>query len=46
VTVLKEFLTTVEEHFRSANKSFAGTLIAELTTTKFDGTRGMYEHIL
>jgi len=42
----KEFLTTVEEHFRSANKSLAGTLMAEHTTMKFDGTRGMHEHIL
>lgn len=42
----KEFLTTVGERFCSADKSFAGTLMAKLTTMKFDGTRGMHEHIL
>jgi hypothetical protein len=42
----KEFLTTMEERFRSTDKSLAGTLMAELATMKFDGTRGMHEHIL
>jgi hypothetical protein len=46
VTVLKNSLQSVEERFRSADKSLAGTLMAELTTMKFDGTRGMHEHIL
>ena len=42
----KEFFKTMEECFRSANESLVGTLMAELTTMKFDGTRGMHEHIL
>jgi hypothetical protein len=42
----KKFLTIVEERFRSADKSLARTLMAELITMKFDGTRGMHEHIL
>ncbi|RVX17796.1 hypothetical protein CK203_004186 [Vitis vinifera] len=42
----KEFFKTVEERFHSADKSLAGTLMVELTTMKFDGTRGMHEHIL
>jgi hypothetical protein len=42
----KEFFTTVEERFRSTNKSLVGTLMAELTTMKFDRTHGMHEHIL
>ena len=42
----KEFFKTVEERFCSADKSLAGTLMAKLTTMKFDGTRGMHEHIL
>jgi len=42
----KEFLTTMEERFRSTDKSLTGTLMAELATMKFDGTRGMHEHIL
>jgi hypothetical protein len=41
----KEFLTIVEECFRSPEKSLVGTFMAELTTMKFDGTRGMHEHI-
>ena len=42
----KKFFKTVEERFRSANKSFAGTLMAEPTTMKFDDTHGMHKHIL
>jgi hypothetical protein len=42
----KEFFKAVEKRFHSADKSLAGTLMAELTTMKFDGTCGMYEHIL
>jgi len=42
----KEFLTTVEERFRSTDKSLAGTLMVEHTTMKFDGTREMHKHIL
>ena len=43
---VKEFFKTVEEHFRSTGKPLAGTLMAELTTMKFDGTCGMHEHII
>uniref|UniRef100_A0A5B7BVZ8 CCHC-type domain-containing protein n=1 Tax=Davidia involucrata TaxID=16924 RepID=A0A5B7BVZ8_DAVIN len=41
-----EFLRAVEDRFRSADKSLAGTLMAELTTTKYDGNRGVQDHIL
>ncbi|XP_016453596.2 uncharacterized protein LOC107777938 [Nicotiana tabacum] len=41
-----EYLTFVEERFRSADKSLAGTLMAELTTMKFDGSRSMQNHII
>ena len=41
-----KFLNNVEEHFRTANKSLVGTLIANLTTIKFDGTCGIHECIL
>uniref|UniRef100_A0A2N9FZV3 Reverse transcriptase Ty1/copia-type domain-containing protein n=1 Tax=Fagus sylvatica TaxID=28930 RepID=A0A2N9FZV3_FAGSY len=34
------------EHFKTADKSLAGTLMAKLTTMKFDGTRGIQEHVL
>ncbi|XP_060182128.1 uncharacterized protein LOC132611768 [Lycium barbarum] len=42
----REYLKFVEERFRSADKSLAGTLMAELTTMKFDGSRSMQNHII
>ncbi|KAF7807041.1 Retrovirus-related Pol polyprotein from transposon TNT 1-94 [Senna tora] len=42
----KEYLKFVEELFRTADKSLAGSLMAELTTMKFDGSRSMQEHII
>jgi hypothetical protein len=42
----KEFLANVAERFKSTDKSLAGTLMAKLTTMKFDGTRGIQEHVL
>ncbi|KAG8377672.1 hypothetical protein BUALT_Bualt08G0057200 [Buddleja alternifolia] len=42
----KEYLKLVEERFRSAYKSLAGTLMAELTTMKYDGSRSMQQHVL
>ena len=42
----KEYLAFVEERFRSEDKSLAGTLMAQLTTMKYDGSRGMQEHII
>lgn len=41
-----ELLTAVKERFKSADKSLAGTLMAELTSVKYDGNRGVQEHIL
>ena len=43
---VKEYLRFVEEHFHSTNKSLASTLIAQLRTMKFDGSRRMKEHII
>ena len=45
VTTL-EYLKLVEERFRSADKSLAGTLMAELTTMKYDGSRSIQQHVL
>ncbi|KAH0644888.1 hypothetical protein KY284_032772 [Solanum tuberosum] len=42
----REYLKFVEEHFRSADKSLAGTLMDELTTMKFDRSRSMQNHII
>ena len=36
----------VEERSQTADKSLAGTLMATLTTIKFDGSRSMHEHVI
>ena len=41
-----EFFNNVEKHFHTTDKSLVGTLMANLTTMKFDSTRRMHEHIL
>ncbi|RVX22568.1 hypothetical protein CK203_012513 [Vitis vinifera] len=41
-----KFLKSVEERFKRADKSLAGTLMAELTTMKYDGQKGIQQHIL
>ncbi|XP_021657199.1 uncharacterized protein LOC110647588 [Hevea brasiliensis] len=42
----KEYLNFVEERFRSADKSLAGTLMAQLTTMKYNGSKSMHKHII
>ncbi|XP_075080360.1 uncharacterized protein LOC107807206 [Nicotiana tabacum] len=42
----REYLKFVEERFRSTDKSLADTLMAELTTMKFDGSSSMQNHII
>uniref|UniRef100_A0A2N9JB37 Reverse transcriptase Ty1/copia-type domain-containing protein n=1 Tax=Fagus sylvatica TaxID=28930 RepID=A0A2N9JB37_FAGSY len=42
----KEFLANVVERFKTADKSLVGTLMAKLTTMKFNGTHGIQEHVL
>ena len=42
---VKELLANVAEHFKTTQKSLAGTLTAKLTTTKFDGIRGIQEYV-
>ncbi|XP_028098501.1 uncharacterized protein LOC114298171, partial [Camellia sinensis] len=41
-----EYLKAVEDRFRSVDKSLVGTIMAELTTMKYDGNRGVQDHIL
>jgi len=43
---VKEFMKYVEECSQTADKSFAGTLMSNLTTMKFDGSRTMHEHVI
>lgn len=42
----RDYLRAIETRFKTANKSLAGKLMAELTTMKFDGSRSMYEHVI
>lgn len=42
----KEYMKFMEERFQSTDKSLAGTLMANLTTMKYDGSRSMHEHLL
>ncbi|KAF9685453.1 hypothetical protein SADUNF_Sadunf03G0056100 [Salix dunnii] len=42
----KDYMKAIEERFKTADKSLAGKLMADLTTIKFDGTRSMHEHEL
>ena len=42
----KEFLSNVEDRFKTTNKSLAGTLTVKLTTMKFDGKHGIQEHAI
>lgn len=42
----KEYMTAIEERFKTADKSLAGKLMADLTTMKFDGTRSMHDHVI
>ncbi|KAL3648993.1 hypothetical protein CASFOL_005396 [Castilleja foliolosa] len=42
----KDFIKLVGERSQTADKSLAGTLMATLTTIKFDGSRSMYEHVM
>ena len=42
----KEFLSNVEDCFKIADKSLARTLMAKLTTMKFDGKHGIQEHAI
>ncbi|CAD5196143.1 unnamed protein product [Musa acuminata subsp. malaccensis] len=45
-TSAKEYLKVIEDRFKSADKSLAGTLMKELATAQYDGTRGIQDHIL
>ena len=43
---VKEFLSNVEDHFKTIDKSLAWTLVAKLTTMIFDGKHGIQEHAI
>ena len=45
-TNAKEYLNNIKERFRTADKSLAGKLMADLTTMRFDGNQTMNKHII
>ena len=42
----KAYLAAIEERFKTADKSLAGKLMADLTTIKYNDTRSMHEHCI
>ncbi|XP_050233007.1 uncharacterized protein LOC126681508 [Mercurialis annua] len=42
----KDYLQVIEDQFKTADKSLAGKLMANLTTMKFDGTLSMHDHVI
>ncbi|XP_037497166.1 uncharacterized protein LOC119371323 [Jatropha curcas] len=44
--IVSEFLKSMKECFKCVDKSLAGTLMAKLTTMKYDGQKGIQQHIL
>ena len=42
----KDFISNVEDHFKTSYKSLVGTVMAKLITMKFDGKRGIQEHAI
>lgn len=42
----KEYLSFVEDRFRSAVKSLSATLMSSLTAMKYDGSRSMHNHLI
>ena len=42
----KDYMKAIENRFKTADKSLAGKLMADLTTMKFDGTRSMNQHVI
>ncbi|XP_019084227.1 PREDICTED: uncharacterized protein LOC109125895 [Camelina sativa] len=41
-----DYVAAIEERFKTADKSLAGKLMADLTTIKYDGTMSMHEHCI
>jgi len=46
VFTARQYMTSVEEQFKSTSKANASTLIMKMLTTKYNGTSGVREHIM
>lgn len=42
----KEYMVNVKQGLKTADKSLAGKLMAELTNMRYDGTRTMHDHVI
>jgi len=43
---VKEFMTFMEKHSQTTDKSLAVTLLSTLTIMKFDGSRTIHRHVI
>jgi hypothetical protein len=41
-----EFMSSIEENFKSSSKTYASTLITKMFTSHYDGQSGIREHIM
>ena len=41
-----EFMSSVEENFKSSSKTYASTLIMKMLTSRYDGQSGIRDHIM
>ena len=43
---VKEYLKAIEQQFETSDKTLASTLMTKMCSMKFNGTKGVYEHIM
>ena len=43
---MKEYLNAIEQQFETSNKALASTLMTKMCSMKFNGTKGVREHIM
>ena len=43
---VKEYLKAIEQQFKTSNKALASTLMTKMCSMKFNGTKGLREHIM
>jgi hypothetical protein len=41
-----EFMSSIEENFKSSSKTYASTLIMKMLTSRYDGQSGIRKHIM
>ena len=43
---MKEYLNAIEQQFETSDKALANTLMTKMCSMKFNGTKGVREHIM